>query len=226
MKSVSLFDGSSTNEVSLTHFEIIEQVTITAVGMQEGEYVTFEMVTISSPTHQVSCDPCELPPVVMPEATAWQPLTCCSEEHVSLSSAHPVLILDAPTGMRIRALYHGHNFSLGNPFTADVTLRESKVKSIHESMRGCCQPVSPGCMDCSAAPEGAVTGITASSVTVTLAEAADVIVRTLAGTVVGQQPAVFGAFTFTSLPSDSLLYITTTNSCGLSTTRGTKTLAA
>jgi len=145
MNTLVLFDSTSVGPEGLSYFEIQKQVTVTALGMADGEYITFEMATISSPPRSEACGPCDMPEVVMPQATSWQPLMCCGTCEgytgpVRLSSRNPVVILDAPTNTRIRAVYNGHDFSLALPFSAVVSLRESNVSQVADGLRGCCPP--------------------------------------------------------------------------------------
>jgi hypothetical protein len=141
---IDLFNSASLEAGSLNHFTIDEQITIVGFGLAAGESITFEMVALSSPARADSCDPCHVPGAVMPEALAWQPLMCCGDCNgysgpVKLTSANPVVVLNAPTRVRIRAVYNGFVFG-GAPLTSMVYAYPSNIGSIMPSMQGCCPP--------------------------------------------------------------------------------------
>ena len=133
-----LFDNTSIQPNSLVNFEITKQVTVAAFGLGPNEFVTFEMLAFTSPARPVSCDPCNIPAVVFPSEKALQPLMCCGNNPVRLSAQNPVVLLDAPQLLRIRAKYNGFDFSAGVPLTAEVVVYESNSTITSDAQRGCC----------------------------------------------------------------------------------------
>jgi len=213
MKAATLFDSSSTGIVSLTIFEISKQVTVTATGMAEGEYVTFEMATINSPARREACGPCDMPEVVMPEATAWQPLMCCGTcgdytGPTRLSSRNPVVVLDAPINTRIRAVYNGHDFNLALPFTANISVQDSNVDSVSDNLRGCCPPACE-CKDLAIT----TTVLGETSVRVNIAGCpTEVTVKLFDGQTLHELTGT-GSVTFTGLAPDTTYSVEVTGDC-------------
>jgi hypothetical protein len=69
---------------------------------------------------------------------------CCGDCNgyagpMRLTSTNPVVVLNAPTNIRIRAVYNGFAFG-GAPLAATVYAYESNIGSILPSMQGCCPP--------------------------------------------------------------------------------------
>jgi hypothetical protein len=141
---IDLFNSASIGAASLNHFTINSQITVVGFGLAVGESITFEMVAFDVPARAEMCDPCNVPSAAMPEALAWQPLMCCGDCNgyagpMKLTSANPVVVLSAPTNIRIRAVYNGFAFG-GAPLAATVYAYESNIGSILPSMQGCCPP--------------------------------------------------------------------------------------
>ena len=138
----TLFNSSSLQDASLVNFAIEQQVTVAAVGLQPGESITFEMVAFTSPGRGETCNPCDLPPILYAAEAAWQKLMCCGAQPVTLSAENPVVLLDSPQHMRLRARFNGHDFSAG-PLTCTVEVFESSSTITSAEQRGCCPVIVP-----------------------------------------------------------------------------------
>jgi hypothetical protein len=138
MQPTTLFNQSSISGVSLVNFTIVQQVTVAALGLPAGASVTFEMVQLSTPARDVmgqGC--CEIPTDRLTSETAWQPLMCCEGKKVTLDSASPFIVLDAPQHVRLRALVSGYDFTAG-PFSGEIIVYPSSSTITNDTMRGCC----------------------------------------------------------------------------------------
>ena len=138
----TLFNSSSLQDASLVNFAIEKQVTVAAVGLQPGESITFEMVAFTSPGRGETCNPCDLPPILYAAEAAWQKLMCCGAQPVTLSAENPVVLLDSPQHMRLRARFNGHDFSAGS-LTCTVEVFESSSTITSAEQRGCCPVIPP-----------------------------------------------------------------------------------
>jgi hypothetical protein len=174
---VELFNASSITDTSLDYFEIAEQTTVIGFNLAPTEYVTFEMTDIpEAPQPDKSCDPCNMPAVVMPTAFAHQVLTCANGTPVRLSAARPVLVLNAPLECRIRAILHGHDFSTGD-MPVRVYAYGSKAVTIQPANSGCAECCEAPCtetsnvvdtlLDCADVYDGTVTSYIVRTTTVT-----------------------------------------------------------
>jgi hypothetical protein len=138
MQPTVLFNQASITGVSLVNFTIDKQVTIAALGLPIGASVTFEMVQLSSPTREsMGQGCCEIPADKLTSETAWQPLMCCEGQKVTLDSASPFIVIDAPQHVRLRALVSGFDFSAG-PFSGEIIVYPSESTITNDTMRGCC----------------------------------------------------------------------------------------
>lgn len=135
---IDLFNKDNLSDVSLNHFAIGKQTTVLGFGLAPAEYVTFEMSEFDAPAPPPACtDPCNMPPVTFPEPTMYQLLTCCDGSPITLSAANPVVVLNAPKDLRIRARYHGYAFA-GIPLSSRVYAYESEPSDIGAANTGCC----------------------------------------------------------------------------------------
>lgn len=77
------------------------QVTVTALGLQAGDEISFELVF----TPAVQPDLCSCPPgiVDLPSVAASTVLKL-GGEIIKLNADHPYVVLDAPQGMRVRGV--------------------------------------------------------------------------------------------------------------------------
>jgi hypothetical protein len=133
---IHLFNSESIGDISLSHFTIEDQVTVVGFGLAAGETVTFEMGIFSAPPRPDVCNPCEMPAVVMPEPTFYQALKCCNGSNVTLSASNPVVVLDAPVDIRIRARLNGFVFGAAAP-TVDVRAYATRTALIRTAQSGC-----------------------------------------------------------------------------------------
>jgi hypothetical protein len=136
---IPLFNADSVSSASLNYFTITEHMTITGFGLATGESVTFEMALFPEGTRTQGCNPCLLPPHLNPEATSHQALTCSGGWNITLSAANPVVVLDGPVGIPIRAVYNGFVFG-GFPLTSEVVANPTRVGPISEAQSGCVEP--------------------------------------------------------------------------------------
>lgn len=106
------------------------QVTVTALGLYPGDKVTFELVF----TPAVQPDMCACPPgqVELPSVAAATPLMCCGTP-VTLTLDQPYAIIDAPQGMRVRAV-----LDAGSPDSIWVWAQNTGTPNVNDRMRGCC----------------------------------------------------------------------------------------
>jgi hypothetical protein len=133
---IDLFNADNIAAESLSHFEIIDQVTVLGFGMLAGETVTFEMSEFDAVFTPPVCDPCSIPAVVFPTPSMYQVLRCADGTPITLSAARPVLVLNAPVGIRVRARYNGYAFS-GTPLSSRVYAYESRPAAISAANSGC-----------------------------------------------------------------------------------------
>lgn len=137
MKNV-LIDSNRLDGVS-EPFEIVNQVTVVALGLEPGDEVTFWLVILTKPR----VDPCLCPPgqVVLPEIADEVQLTCC-DEPIVLSRTRPFVVLDAPQGQKIRAKLN--EAAPGVPSTQVVRYSETTTRNVNDRLRGCpCTVVEP-----------------------------------------------------------------------------------
>jgi len=136
MAHVTLFDNSSVSPTS-RFFYIDYQLTIVAIGMPAGDFITFEVVE-SNPAARVQNCGCDLLPPGKISMAAVQELTCpsCvgSPRPVTLTAANPVTILDYPQGFFIRAIYNGDGLQDG---LVTVKAFDSQTHDVTPEMRGC-----------------------------------------------------------------------------------------
>jgi protein involved in polysaccharide export with SLBB domain len=130
-----LFNGTSITPVS-TAFQLSQQHTAYAVGLNPGDTITFEIVLTTPAAGYKQANPgcCTVGtdgPTI--EIAGTQPLMCCTGTSVQLTSTNPVLVLDTPQGALLRAIYDGPNLGA---FSLIVT--PSNVTDVTDAMRGCC----------------------------------------------------------------------------------------
>lgn len=136
MATVTLFDQSSISPTS-RYFYIDHQLTIVAIGMRPGDFITFEVVEANPAARAKQCG-CDLLPSGKIALAAVQELTCpsCvgSPRPVTLTASNPVVILDYPQGFFIRAIYNGDGLQDG---TVLVRAFDSDTTDVTPEMRGC-----------------------------------------------------------------------------------------
>lgn len=133
----SLFDNTSINNDSPV-FQLDGQHTAVAVGMQPGDTITFEVITIAPAARDQVCG-CRIVGGLAASVEGLQQLLCpaCSSEDprpVTLSANNPVVILDTPQDSYIRAIYNGTGISMR---TVSVWVTKSATTDVTDAMRGC-----------------------------------------------------------------------------------------
>lgn len=136
---IVLFDHTSANLDSPV-FELDTQRTVVGIGLQPGDYITFEVITVAPAARAKICG-CRILAAGSAMVDGLQELVCpsCESEDtvpapVKLTAANPVVILDSPQGSLIRAMYHGTGVGLR---TVTVWTTHSDVGSLTAEMRGC-----------------------------------------------------------------------------------------
>lgn len=128
-----LFSPTSVSPYSAV-FYLSGQKTIVGLGFEDDESeVTFRIVDMDAAGPQCPCPPRV---VNLPEVNASAPLTCCGEPIV-VNINNPYVILDAPQGIAIQAVY---TTPAGGKITAKVWALDTNTRDVTERMRGCpCQ---------------------------------------------------------------------------------------
>lgn len=140
MSRIILFDVDSANNASRT-FQLPEsgQYTIVAVGMQPGDFITFEVIHVNPGARAIICG-CYLTPETMASLIGIQELLCptCESDGaprpVQLTERNPILVLDWPQDTLLRAIYHGDGVDMG---TVTVWAVETNTPDLTDAMRGC-----------------------------------------------------------------------------------------
>lgn len=106
-----------------------KQMTVTAIGLQTGDSITFQMVYVPS----VNPDSCSCPPgvVTLPSVAAYSELTCCGEP-ITLTPENPVVVLDAPQRTLLRAVLTAADLD-----GIWVWVSETDTHNVTDRMRGC-----------------------------------------------------------------------------------------
>ena len=133
-----LFDASSVALDSPT-FILDKQITVIATGMAPNDYITFEILQLQSgdPLKLCGCRIIESSNAVIDLA---KPLTCsmCGPEvnsqEVRLTALGTFVIIDAPQGTLMRAIYHGTGIDDG---TVKAWFNNSETPDLNDAMRGC-----------------------------------------------------------------------------------------
>lgn len=148
MKSEVLFDNKSLalgTAYSRVNFVIESQVTIQAINLDPDDVITFEIYYLTSGTMDKACG-CFIKPGEMPTISGTATLMCpdCDEEGnhlpVRLTSENPIIVLDSPQGLVIRARYDGPGLGQSTVWVTNGT----NTKDLTPEMRGCptecCEP--------------------------------------------------------------------------------------
>lgn len=111
-------------------FEITNQITIHAQGLEPGDEVTIWLVQLTDPT----LDPCSCPPgrVELPSVLDETQLLCC-DIPVTLTRERPFVVLNEPQGIHLRvklALVGAHS-------TQRVYYVHSNTQNVNDRLRGC-----------------------------------------------------------------------------------------
>lgn len=150
---IVLFNHTSANLDSPV-FELDTQRTVVGIGLQPGDYITFEVITVAPAARAKICG-CRISAAGAAVVDGVQELLCpgCESEDgepvpVKLTAANPVVILDSPQGSLIRAMYYGTGVGLR---TVTVWTTTSNAGSLTNEMRGC---IPLCCVDDTWAPTG------------------------------------------------------------------------
>lgn len=109
------------------------QITVTAVGLDADDTITFQHVYVPS----IDPDQCGCPPgnVTLPSVAGMTELRCCGNP-VTLSADNPVVILDNPQRSLIRAVLNATD-----PSVVWAWAIETDTSDINDRLRGCgCTP--------------------------------------------------------------------------------------
>jgi hypothetical protein len=139
MNTGVLFNSSSVATDSPTFMVPVGgQYTIVAVGMQPGDYITFEVIEVAAGSRSTVCG-CRISGMGDAVVLNVQQLMCptCESDTpqpVRLTERNPVVVLDSPQGVLLRAIYHGDGVPMG---TVTVWWTATEVQDLTELMRGC-----------------------------------------------------------------------------------------
>lgn len=132
--ATQLIGKDTVNNLSAT-FEVPDQVTLYAAGLDATDVVQIEMVQINNagPT-----DPCGCPPpgaVVLPGVLDAMTLKCCGVP-IQITRDQPFVIVDAPQDqlLRVRLIQADPNQPVD---TQRVWLRPTKTRNVNDRLRGC-----------------------------------------------------------------------------------------
>lgn len=136
-KMLQLFTATSINPESKV-FRLESQTTFAAVGLGEDDFITFEIIHLSDAERVPPC-PCwlsDLYPLV--DIDGIEPLVCptcesVTEQVVRLTPRNRTVILDAPQGAYVRAVFHGDGLGTARVWATFGTT----TQDLTDSMRGC-----------------------------------------------------------------------------------------
>lgn len=131
----------------LTMFSFRRQATIQAVDLAPGDQITFEVVHFDKGTPDELCG-CFIAPGEAPAISGVQPLTCidCIEEGgretdlVMLTPENPIVILDAPQNVILRAKYTGPGLGMSEVWATIETNTLRLLPGQSGCLVHCCIP--------------------------------------------------------------------------------------
>lgn len=137
MSRIVLFNSLSVNLDSAT-FEITRQRTFMAVGMEPGDFITFEIVKVAPGARSFVCG-CRVSDAGVGVIEGVQELQCPScealtQRPVRLTPQNPVVVLDFPQATILRVIYHGTGIDLG---LVTVWTDETNTQDLDDDLRGC-----------------------------------------------------------------------------------------
>lgn len=113
-------------------FDIGEQVTVVALGLEPTDVVYFEIVLLSDPVRNMcACPPLLVTPVSVIDAV---PLLCCGER-VELTRNKPFVVIDVPQNAKLRAVLQ--QTPPGPITTQFVYYSTTNTKNVNDRLRGC-----------------------------------------------------------------------------------------
>ena len=136
-KMIVLFDKSSIAPESPI-FIFDKQITISAIGIQGDDFITFERIELAAGKMAEVCG-CEIIGGTKPSVIGVQELQCptCEESEpqpVRLTANNSIVVLDYPQGSALRAVYHGPGLETGEVY---VVARQSSTTNLTPELRGC-----------------------------------------------------------------------------------------
>lgn len=136
-KQVVLFDKASLAPESNV-FAFDKQITISAIGIQGDDYITFERVELQAGKMPDVCG-CIIISSTKPSIIGTAELNCptCEESEpqpIRLTRTNPIVVLDYPQGSALRAIYHGGGLETGEVY---VVARQSNTTNLTDELRGC-----------------------------------------------------------------------------------------
>lgn len=114
-------------------FQVRGQITVFSSGLDEGDVVTFELVTFEG----LQSGACPCPPLVVddPAIASHTPIECCRGP-VRLTAARPFAVLDLPDGSFFRACIEYAD----GPNAQHIWFAETHIADVTDYMRGCPDP--------------------------------------------------------------------------------------
>lgn len=111
-------------------FEISNQITVYAFGLEPDDVIEFYILSITRP----EINPCACPPgnVVLPAIDDELQLKCCGVP-ITLSRDNPYVIMDTPQGAKLRAKL----VAPAAPSTQLVIYKETNTQNVNDRLRGC-----------------------------------------------------------------------------------------
>ena len=120
-------------------FEVSDQITVMAYGLEPGQRVAFYMVGLSE-TLRAACGPGCPPAVTLPSVIDEMQLVCC-DTHVVLTRTQPWVIIDSPQATKIRAkleVLDGTDWVPAVPSASTLVLwKPTNTRNVNDRMRGC-----------------------------------------------------------------------------------------
>lgn len=136
-KQIVLFNKDSLAPES-NIFAFDKQITISAIGIQGDDYITFERVELQAGKMPDVCG-CIIISASQPTIIGTAALNCptCEESEpqlVRLTRTNPIVVLDYPQGSALRAIYHGPGLQTREVY---VVARETSTTNLTDELRGC-----------------------------------------------------------------------------------------
>lgn len=120
-------------------FEVNDQITVYAYGLQLDQRVVFDIVALSE-TLRAACGPGCPPMVTLPSVIDEMPLKCC-DDLIVLTRDKPWVILDSPQAAKIRASLQVLNTGVWVPAVPGastlVLWKATNTRNVNDRMRGC-----------------------------------------------------------------------------------------
>lgn len=132
---------------SLVNFTVDDQVTINAVNLHPDDVITFEVLHIKAGTLPEACEySCYIKPGEMPKVDGSTPLLCdeCDDGgaklQVRLTVHNPLVILDSPQGVVLRAVYDGPGIGDATVWSVSGTDTAGLTPAMQGCPVECCVP--------------------------------------------------------------------------------------